>query len=282
MDRRSDWMRSPQFWLEVFVLANLAGLALDIYLAHSTNLFADTTEYIPLVFSLVSPPILAVAIYGYLTSRNDLWRWLGHGVGWTAVALGVTGLILHLESHFFHSLTIKSLVYTAPFAAPLSYTGIGLLLIMNRMVRPDTPPWPQWVLLLALGGFVGNFVFSLADHAQDGFFHVEEWIPVVASAVACGFLVVVFLVNINRTYLVWCAAVMFLQMGVGLLGFYYHNAANLHGSSTSMFENLVYGAPPMAPLLFPNLALLSLLGLYVLRSYVGSSSGSATVTSTNP
>ena len=50
------------------------------------------------------------------------------------MVVGVAGLVLHLDSHFFAEQTIKNLVYTAPFAAPLVYAGVGLLLILNRMV----------------------------------------------------------------------------------------------------------------------------------------------------
>jgi hypothetical protein len=186
-------------------------------------------------------------------------------VGWASAAVGVAGLILHLRSRFFAENTLESLVYTAPFAAPLAYTGIGLLLIMNRMVDAESAEWPYWVLLLALGGFVGNFIFSLADHAQNGFFHVTEWIPVASSAFAIGFLLAPFLIRVDRSYLPLCVAVMLVQAAVGLLGFYYHTAANLHGPSPSLFENFVYGAPAMAPLLFPNLVLLTFIGLWPLR-----------------
>ena len=61
---------------------------------------------------------------------------------------------------------------------------------------------------------------------------------------------------------------MLVQAAVGLLGFYYHTTANLHGPSPSQFDNFVYGAPAMAPLLFPNLVLLAYLGLLVLRRHV--------------
>src|SRR5208283_807538 len=111
-----------------------------------------------------------------------VWRDLGHLVGWSAVGIGLVGVILHLDSRFFEERTIQSLVYAAPFAAPLAYTGLGLLLILNRMVPADSAEWAYWVLLLALGGFAGNFVFSLTDHAQNGFFHATEWIPVISSA----------------------------------------------------------------------------------------------------
>ena len=66
-----------------------------------------------------------------------VWKDLGYLVGWLAVLVGLTGVILHLESHFFYERTLRSLTYSAPFAAPLAYTGLGFLLIMNRMVDPE-------------------------------------------------------------------------------------------------------------------------------------------------
>jgi hypothetical protein len=122
------------------------------------------------------------------------------------------------------------------------------------------------VLLLSLGGFVGNFIFSLADHAQNGFYRATEWVPVAASAFAIGFLLLPFIVRVNRAYVTVCAAVMLVQVAVGLLGFYYHTAANLRGRGPTWFDRFVYGAPVMAPLLLPNLALLVLIGLYRLRA----------------
>jgi hypothetical protein len=269
---RSKWYLDHRLLLELFALVNLAGLAPDIYLAHSTNSFRDRAEYVPLYFSLAAPPVLLLALALWRGS-DAAWRWLGHLVGWCAVAVGVVGLILHLGSHFFQERTLASLVYAAPFAAPLAYTGIGLLLVMNRMVDAESAEWPLWVLLLALGGFVGNFVFSLTDHAQNGFFHKTEWIPVVSSAFAVGFLLVPFFVRVDRSFLRWCVAAMLAQAAVGLLGFYYHTAANLRGPSPSEFDNFVYGAPALAPLLFPNLVLLTFLGLWVLRRHLPEAAG---------
>jgi hypothetical protein len=261
--RESRWYQSPRLWVELFALLNLAFLGPDIYLAHSTNSFRHRAEYMPLYFSLAAPGVLLVghlALWAW--SATGLWRFAGYLVGGTAVAVGVAGLLWHLGSRFFVERTLESLVYTAPFAAPLAYTGIGLLLIMNRTVDADSPEWAYWVLLLALGGFVGNFIFSLADHAQNAFFHEAEWLPVASSAFAIGFLLVPFLVRVTPAFLAVCAGVMALQAVVGLLGAYYHTAANLEGPSPSQFDNIIYGAPPLAPLLFPNLALLALLGLW--------------------
>ena len=265
------WFRDHRLWLELFILANLGCLAPDIYLAHSTNSFKHPAEWLPLIFSLVAPGLMLVAIVGLeCFSAVTLWRVLGHIVGWSAVLLGIAGLILHLESHFFQERTMASLVYTAPFVAPLAYAGIGLLAIMNRMIESDKVDWPMWVLFLALGGFIGNFILSLADHAQNGFYHRTEWIPVASSALAVGFLLIPFLMRVNRLFLAICFWIMLLQAAVGILGFCLHNLANLHGPSPRMLDNLIDGAPPLAPMLLPNLALLAILGLWVLSPYPAS------------
>lgn len=259
-----QWLRSPRMWIELFALFNFAGLAPDIFLAHSTNSFRAPAEYIPLVFSLVAPLLLIPAIWSLAQSRLQPWRWLGHFAGWISVIIGITGLVLHLQSQFFQQWTLASLVYAAPFAAPLAYTGIGLLLIMNRMVNHEGPDWPRWVIFLALGGFAGNFVFSVTDHAQNGFFRQTEWIPVISSALAVGFLIVPLMMQVSRAYLRACAMVMVLQAVVGIAGFVLHVNADLHAVGPTLFERIVHGAPIFAPMLFPNLALLAGIGMWVL------------------
>src|SRR5262245_41897535 len=213
------WHRNPQLWVELFALFNLAGLAPDIFLAHKTNFFRHRTEYIPLVFSVVSPAFLAPAVVLLVRGKPRWWRPLGFVVGWSSVLIGVAGLVLHLESQFFQQWTLASLVYAAPFAAPLAYTGIGLLLIMNRMVDANGLEWPLWVIFLAIGGFVGNFIFSVTDHAQNGFYHSSEWIPVCSSGLAVGFMTTLLVTRVTRTFLRACALLMAFQAAVGLLGF---------------------------------------------------------------
>ena len=251
------------------MLVNVAFLALDIYLAHSTNEFRRASEYIPLYYSLAAPFVLLVGLIALERfAYRAVWRDLGYLVGWLAILIGLTGVILHLDSRFFYDNTLKSLTYAAPFAAPLAYTGLGLLLVANRMLRVDSPEWAYWILLLTLGGFFGNFVFSLTDHATNGFYRPIEWLPVVSSAFAVSFLVVPLLVTVQRRYLLLCGAILILQAIIGVLGFGLHLVADLEGPSSRMFENVVHGAPPFAPLLFPNLVLLSLIALWVLRQHV--------------
>lgn len=259
------WWQQPELWIELFATLNIGFLTFDIFLAHSVNQFRSRAEYIPLFFSAGTPGILILAMFQRMR-RRWLWKSSGYVIGWAAILVGMTGMVLHLESHFFYERTIRSLTYSAPFAAPLAYAGLGFLLIMNRMVDSDTVEWARWLLFLTLGGFFGNFVFSLADHAENGFFFPAEWVPVVASAVAIGFLAMPLLMPVTRLFIDLCAALLVLEAAVGLWGFALHTMGNLRGPSLRPFDKFIYGAPPMAPLLFPNLMVLGIIGLWQLRN----------------
>lgn len=260
----NNWLRRPRTWVELFVLFNLGGLVPDIFLAHSVNSFHSRAEYVPLIFSLAAPALLLPALWALAAQRLTLWRWIGFLVGALSVLIGVTGMVLHLKSQFFQLWTLASLVYAAPFAAPLAYTGLGSLLLMNRMVSDREPEWAQWVIFFALGGFAGNFIFSITDHAQNGFFHRTEWIPVVSSAVAVGFLIVPLLMKTDRAFLKLCGGVMLAQAAVGAIGFGLHARADWHATGENLFLRIVHGAPIFAPTLFCDLAVLAGIGLWVL------------------
>lgn len=266
---RLRWARDPQLWVEVFVTVNLLILAADIYIAHSVNHFGKRAEYIPLYFSLAAPVLLAAVIaLRWVWRFQAPWRDIGYLIGWLSILVGMGGVLYHLESRFFLDHTLKSLTYAAPFAAPLAYSGLGFLLLVDRMVPSRTIEWARWVILLALGGFFGNFVLSLTDHASNGFFARTEWIPVISSAFATGFLLVPLLITVTRRYLDLCLLVMLAQALVGVLGFWFHLRANLVAPEHNLFDKLVNGAPPMAPLLFPNLVGLALIGLWALIPHV--------------
>ena len=179
-------------------------------------------------------------------------------------------MVLHLDSRFFIEMTLQSLVYSAPFVAPLAYAGLGLLLIMNHMVEGDDTDWGRWVVFLACAGFFGNFGLSLADHAQNGFFHATEWVPVIVAALAVGCLIVASSAPPQRSFLNLCVLVMGVQVLVGLIGFGLHFRVNYQiASDKGMFHDFIFGAPVFAPLLFPNLAMLASFGLWDLKSRLG-------------
>ena len=107
------------------------------------------------------------------------------------------------------------------------------------------------MILLGLGGVVGNFIFSLTDHAQNGFFYWTEWIPVASSAFAVGFLMTIFLTPVTRRFLVLCGLVLSGSSGgrlARLCPSYPPTFADPRpsGSRTSS------SAPALAPMLLPQ------------------------------
>ncbi len=262
MDAAKLWSRHRRLIVELFALINLAFLALDIYIAHSMNAFRHWAEWIPFYFSFGAPVLLLIGI-GSIDRPPG--KWIGYSIGWGSIGVGITGLIYHLGSSFFEQQTIRRLVYSAPFVAPIAYTGIGFLLLLNRMVDAERPEFGKWLILLALGGFIGNFILALADHAQNGFFETIEWIPVFSAAIASGFLVIAFSFKNTRGFLTASIVVMVVQVMVGVLGFYFHGVAVLNGPAPDLFDNVVYVAPVLAPLLFANIALLAVFGLWDVR-----------------
>lgn len=275
---RISLLSDPVVLVELFAVGNLGFLGVDIAVAHAVNAFAHRAEWVPLAFSGAATVLLliALALGGLrpspsgkgLSARGAAARRVGLAVGWGAVVVGVVGLVLHLESQFFGRQTLKDLVYTAPFAAPLAYAGVGLLLILDRMIDARSVEWARWVVLLALGGFVGNFVLTLADHAQNGFFHPAEWVGVIASALAVGVLTAVVALPDDGPARRLGYGVMAAQVVVGGLGEVYHVAANLAATSGTLWEKFLYGAPAFAPLLFANLAVLGVIGLMALSAAV--------------
>src|SRR3982751_4433328 len=98
-----DWWANPLLWVELFLVANLAFLAVDIGLAHAVNAFEHQAEWIPIGFSLAATLflLLAMLIGGPLPLlpgsegaerarwRTRLARGIGLAVGWGSVAVGI-------------------------------------------------------------------------------------------------------------------------------------------------------------------------------------------------
>lgn len=251
--------------VEAFAAANLAFLVLDVYLAHSANSFHRWAEWIPLGFAAAGALALAVNLALPRPFDSPRGRWIGILVAAGAILVGVAGLLWHLGSHFFQEFTIRALVYSAPFIAPLAFTGIGFLVLLNRLVPHDSPEWARWLVLLALGGFIGNFGLSLVDHAQNGFFNPLEWVAVAAAALGVGYLLLPVLVTVTRAYLRIGILVLGLEALVAVVGFAAHVLPVFGAANVPLRERIIYGAPVFAPLLFADLAALAALALWALN-----------------
>src|SRR5690242_19881106 len=105
-----EWRTDYVLWVEAFALANLAFLALDIYIAHSENGFLRKVEWLPLIFSVAAPLLLGAALWArYFGAAPRLWKTSGYVVGAVSIGLGLSGVIYHLDSQFFYERTIRSL-----------------------------------------------------------------------------------------------------------------------------------------------------------------------------
>ena len=252
--------------LEAFIWANLSFLSVDIWFAHSYNSFEELGEWIPFFFSIGGSLILLPGLL-WLFFKKSVSRYTyntGLLIGYLSIAVGILGTWFHLESHFFQSFTLKSLVYSAPFMAPLAYAGLGFLLVLNRKISSTDVDWARWVIFFGWGGILGNFLLTLCDHAQNGFFSAAEWIPVVVSAIGLGFFTRLLFDYKSKGFVNICLGICVLQAVTGLLGLYFHLAVDIKGAATQM-SDLVFGAPVFAPLLFVNLALLLGFGIWELK-----------------
>ncbi|MGK7311587.1 MAG: hypothetical protein ACN0LA_05055 [Candidatus Longimicrobiales bacterium M2_2A_002] len=275
--------RRRSFLVEVFAALNLTFLALDIWVAHSVNEFGHWAEWIPFWFTLAGAAALLVNLALATPARSSgrgfkegAGLWTGVVVGAASILVGVAGLLFHLESNFFQVMTLRSLVYSAPFVAPLAFTGLGLLVLLNRTVPGESREWGRWVLLLAWGGFVGNFVLSLVDHAQNGFFHAAEWIPVIVGGVVVGWLVLPIFWRVPERYLRGALALLVVALVTGVVGFVLHAIPVMRDVTGTLEDRVIYGAPLFAPLLFSDLALLGGLAVWDLmaKGWVSAERGS--------
>jgi hypothetical protein len=90
--------------------------------------------------------------------------------------------------------------------------------------------------------------------------------PVVASAIAVGFLVVPFATQVSVQFIYLSQGILVVEALIGVWGFVLHASSNLRGPSVHPYANFIYGAPPMAPLLFPNLTILGVIAFWQLRT----------------
>jgi hypothetical protein len=60
---------------------------------------------------------------------------------------------------------------------------------------------------------------------------------------------------------------------VGLVGFYLYVRPDLRALGPTWFDRIIYGAPIFAPLLFVDLVILALIGLWVLRRHMAAERG---------
>ena len=73
-----DVLADPLALAELFLLANISFLAVDVAIAHSTDAFEQRAEWVPVAFSLLAAATLLVAMVLAGSVRPPLPPWANH------------------------------------------------------------------------------------------------------------------------------------------------------------------------------------------------------------
>jgi hypothetical protein len=237
-------------WLLLFTSANLMFVTLDVWIAHSYNAFGEWMEYVPV---FVCPAVGAACAAAFRFPRATAAAQIGLGL---MIVMGAAGFYFHLESQFLTRPSLRSLVYSAPIAAPLVFCGLGL----TGFVALAYDRRGGWMPLMIAGGFLGNFALTVFDHAQNGFFYALEWAAVLVAAFGAFYFALLFWrgrtsAADRKAILVYAA----LAVVTGLAGGVAHMIGVSHMPADTLVERLVFGPPLFAPFLFTDLAALAVI-----------------------
>ena len=141
---KKAWLLHPAFWIEVFVLFNLAFLALDIYIAHSINQFGHAAEWIPFGFSILATALLASFLP---RTAEDLISGRSRIVGG---AIGV-GSILTIARLGVRNIAIYTILGAGVW---LAFHESGVHATIAGVILGLITPVKSWVPEGAMGDFV--------------------------------------------------------------------------------------------------------------------------------
>lgn len=242
--------------LLLFVVMNYGALFVDIGLGHSLLPHFDWRSAIPIVFA----PLGALIVFIFLWVRAGVLRsWVLRIIMALSIVVGIAGVVFHLSGHFLIRPSWMAVIYSSPLLAPLSFVLFGLvgLFAYEERLKKIAPKTLIW---LTFGGMVLTTVQSTLDHMQNNFFNWGQWIPLVAGIYG-GVLLAIYAIcwEFKRRGLGVLMWSMLLIMVVGLAGVGFHLYACLTKGVGSLWETLIYEAPPFAPLFFADIALLAIL-----------------------
>ena len=240
----------PKQLIFLIVGGNFLFMALDVAIAHSYNKFALLQEWIPLFYSILSG--MYVIYYSFLVDSNYIQQTLFRLLLFIGLGIGIIGMYWHWHGATLQEFSLKSLVYAAPLVAPLAYAGNAIVAMVSDSV------WlykKRVLLLLVSGGFWGNFFLSILDHARNGFFYSKEWAGVFIAALGgIAFLWGSLKRTLSKEDQKILLMVSILEFLTGIAGFIFHLCS--FDQTVSLIDNLLFGVPLFAPLLFSDIAIL--------------------------
>lgn len=270
--------------LLILVAFNEIMIGVESYLAHLISGGIKPAEAIPVFFGPIAGLTLLAALYLRL-GRNLITTssLIIIGVAALSITVGILGSAFHWERDLAPAdlpgarLRWDWLIYGPPALAPLAFAGIGVMAIVASLedTKPETGrlripglitlrtplKQTQQLLWLVALGMLAATVSSFMDHGRTDFENVFVWIPVVTGVFATivTLLMAIYPERTSSDYLIFFWT-MIMMIIVGVLGSGLHINADLaEGSGDIVTDRLIRGAPPMAPLLFANMAMLGLI-----------------------
>ncbi len=270
--------------LLILVAFNEIMIGVESYLAHLISGGIKPAEAIPVFFGPLAGLTLLGALFLRL-KRNAITTssLIIIGVAALSIGVGILGSAFHWERDLAPTdlpgsrLRWNWLIYGPPALAPLAFAGVGLMGIIASL--EDTKPesgrlqipglitlrtplkQTQQLLWLVALGMLAATISSFMDHGRTDFEDVFVWIPVVTGVFATivTLLMAIYPQRTSSDYQIFFWTMM-MMIVVGVLGAGLHINADLaEGTGEVVTDRLIRGAPPMAPLLFANMAMLGLI-----------------------
>lgn len=271
-------IRDGRFQRSLALIAGISGIftGLEVSLEHYRGSFSNRVMY--------SPPLLGLALGGAgcasAVSPRAATKILPLA-SWALILDGVIGFGFHIRGLARKpggfKVFVTNLVMGPPIFAPLLLGIGGFLGLVASDLKPEETPAQNalnkddleklrmhFAAATAAATLLNGFE-ALYSHYKSGFRSRSQWIPIVIAPP----LVAASLIAIKKPRAVKQALPVFSGLAVvaGSLGFFFHFKATLRrpGIKQAPLYALIYGPPPLAPLLFAASGFLGLLASRVGR-----------------
>jgi hypothetical protein len=258
-------------------------LGVETFVAHLISGTIVPYEWIPIIFGPLAGVLLILA--GLLAQRNrPLATAIANVVFIASIIVGLLGAYFHLVRAMRpyaepgQRLSVPLLVWAPPILGPLTFALVGLLgisaswiedptdsgtLVFFRNRRLTLPYSKSRAYFYIVGmGSLATVTSSVLDHARTDFTNPWLWVPTAVGIFATVVAVLLgALNNPSRGDILTYFVAMFLMILVGVVGFFLHISEGLTTQGGIVIERFLRGAPPLAPLLFADMGVISLIAM---------------------
>ena len=261
-------LREGRYQRSLSVIAAMSGIlsALEVTSEHYKGSFGQKVMYSPVVLSSALACMGGAAAFDLSHAKRLLPT-----ASWMLILDGVTGFGFHIRGIARKpggwTNPIFNIVMGPPIFAPLLLGLGGFLGLIATELLPEEAQGSlsekkrdqlkKWLAgATAVSAFLNGFEATYS-HYKSGFFSRAQWIPVLLAPplVIAG----IHSVKSNRSARTVLPVLSILAMGAGSLGCVFHVRASLRRPRGFKFYNMIYGPPPLAPLLFAATGFLGIL-----------------------